>query len=113
MIAFLKTRWGIQSTFQLLLIIFAFSITGSAALVVKNWIFQLLNITSETSLWLKIPLYIITIIPAYNALLLAVGTLLGQFQFFYNFQKKSFSRFKRRKKNKNIQTVSPELDLQS
>jgi ferrochelatase len=93
----LKSRWGIHSTFQLILILLAFSLTGSASLIVKNWIFSLININSETSLWLKIPLYIIIIIPAYNALLILIGSLLGQFQFFYAFQKKSWSRLKRKK----------------
>ncbi|TLX73418.1 prolipoprotein diacylglyceryl transferase [Labilibacter sediminis] len=94
----LKLRWGIDSNFQIILILIVFSVTGSAAVYVKKIIFDLLNIDADTSLWIKIPMYIITIIPSYQILLLVVGTIFGQFRFFYNFQKKSFGRFVRSKK---------------
>lgn len=94
----LKVRWGIKSNFQIIIILIVFSVTGSAAVYVKKLIFNLLGIDADTSLWIKIPMYVITIIPSYQALLLVVGTLFGQFRFFYNFQKKSFGRFIPKKK---------------
>ncbi len=96
----LKKRWGILSNFQVIIILVVFSITGSAAVYVKKVVFDLLGIDSQTSLWIKIPMYVITILPAYQILLLIFGSALGQFRFFYNFQKKSFGRFFR-KKDKN------------
>ena len=93
----LKLRWGIDSNFQIIIILIVFSVTGSAAVYVKKIIFDILGIDADTSLWIKIPMYIITIIPSYQILLLAVGTLFGQFRFFYNFQKKSFGRFIKKK----------------
>ncbi len=94
----LKKRWGINSNFQIILILIVFSVTGSAAVYVKKIIFDLLGIDADTSLWIKVPMYVLTILPAYQMLLLVFGFIFGQFRFFYNFQKKSFGRFVRKKK---------------
>ena len=97
MIDRLKKRWGIKSNLQIFLILIAFSLAGSLTLVVKNLFFQLIGVDTETPLYIKIPIYILSIIPIYWVLLISVGTLLGQFKFFYNFGKKSISRFKFKK----------------
>jgi ferrochelatase len=93
----LKQRWGINSNFQIIIILIVFSVTGSAAVWVKKLVFQWIGIDSDTSLWIKIPMYVLTILPSYQLLLLVIGTLFGQFNFFYNFQKKSIGRFFRKK----------------
>ncbi|MFA9391751.1 MAG: DUF6787 family protein [Prolixibacteraceae bacterium] len=92
-----KTKWNIASDWQLIVIFVVFSITGSAAMVVRKLVFGLIGITAETSLWIKVPLYILILIPAYQLLLIVIGGLLGQFRFFFEFQKKNF-RFLNRKK---------------
>lgn len=89
-----KEKWKIKSNFQLFVILFVFSITGSAALVVRKFAFQILGIQPDTTLFIKIPLYIIILFPSYHILLFVIGTLLGQYQFFYAFQKKSLAFFK-------------------
>jgi ferrochelatase len=101
MINKLKARWGIESNIQVIIILLVFSLTGSAAVYVKKIIFTFLGINADTSLWIKVPMYAITIIPAYQLLLLVIGFLFGQFRFFYQFQQKSFSRFKRKNKSNN------------
>ena len=98
-----KKKWKIKSNLQLIIILIVFSVTGSAALIVKKYIFELIGIDQETSLLLKIPLYVIIILPSYQILLLVVGALFGQFRFFYEFQKKSLSFMKRRNKNSDEQ----------
>lgn len=90
----LKKRWGISSNLQLFIILFTFSITGSLTLLIKNLFFQLIGVSSETPLYIMIPLYLISIPPIYWILLIITGSALGQFRFFYNFGKKSLSRFK-------------------
>jgi ferrochelatase len=94
-----KEKWKIKSNFQLFIILFVFSITGSAALLVRKFAFHLLGIQPDTTLFIKIPLYIIILFPSYHILLFIIGTLLGQYQFFYAFQKKSlaFLKIKNRK----------------
>jgi hypothetical protein len=93
----LKEKWNIKSNFQLVLILIIFSVTGSAALVVRRAVFEWIGITGDTSLWIKIPLYILIIFPAYQILFLVIGTLFGQFRFAWEFEKKVFSRFKFKK----------------
>ncbi len=94
----LKERWKISSDWQLVLIFFIFSVTGSAATYVRRIFFDFVGITSETSLLIKIPLYIVTLIPAYYILLIFFGTIFGQRVFFLGFAKKSFGRFIRKRK---------------
>ncbi|MBK6283718.1 MAG: diacylglyceryl transferase [Draconibacterium sp.] len=89
----LKKRWNIQSNFQVVIILVVFAITGSATVYAKKAVFDFIQITSETALWMKIPIYIIVILAVYNFLLLVVGFLFGQFRFFWEFEKKFFSRF--------------------
>lgn len=89
-----KDKWNIKSNLQLVIILFVFSITGSAALVVRKFAFNLLGIQPETSLFLKVPLYIAILFPAYHFFLLIIGSLCGQFKFFYAFQKKSLAFLK-------------------
>lgn len=91
-----KDRWNINSNWQLLIILIVFSVTGSAALVVRKLVFGWIGITTDTTLWLKVPLYILILFPAYQILLLIIGGALGQFRFFFEFQKKSL-RFLNRK----------------
>ncbi len=98
----LKKRWQIETNFQLILIFIVFSVTGSAAIYVKGIIFQLLNINSETALWIKIPMYILTVFPAYQLLLIVIGTLFGQFNFFWNMEKKMWRRFQFKKRTKIV-----------
>jgi hypothetical protein len=93
----LKEKWNIKSNFQLVLILIIFSVTGSAALVVRRAVFEWIGINGDTSLWIKIPLYILIIFPAYQILFLVIGTLFGQFRFAWEFEKKVFSRFKFKK----------------
>lgn len=95
-----KDKWNIKSNFQLIIILVVFSITGSAALVVRKFVFNLVGIQPETSLFIKVPLYILVLFPAYHILLFIIGSLIGQFEFFYAFQKKSltFLKFGSKKK---------------
>lgn len=94
----LKRRWNINSNLQLVVILVMFAITGSATVYVKKMIFGWIGIDAETELWFKIPLYIAIIFPIYQIMLLIVGTLLGQFRFAWEFEKKMFSRFISKKK---------------
>ena len=92
-----KSKWDIESNWQVIVIFIVFSVTGSAAMVVRKFVFGLVGITHDTSLWVKVPLYILILVPAYQLLLLVIGGLLGQFQFFYKFQKRNFQFLNRKK----------------
>ena len=89
----LKLRWNIQSNFQLFIILLVFAITGSSSLVVAEPILNYFNITEETlNPWIYKPIRLILIFPVYQILVLIFGALFGQFQFFWNFEKKMLAR---------------------
>ncbi len=90
----LKKRWNIESNFQVIILLFVFAIAGSSTLYARKGIFFLLGVTADTSLWLKIPLYILVIFPTYQVIFLIVGALFGQFKFVWEFEKKIFARFR-------------------
>lgn len=102
----LKNRWKIQSNYQLFIILLVFTITGSATVFVKKFIFELIKITSETNLFIKVPVYILVVLVVYNILLLVVGFLFGQFNFFKEFEKKFFSKILLTKKQNHVEKVN-------
>jgi hypothetical protein len=101
----LKKRWNIQSNFQVIIILTVFAITGSVTVYLKKVIFDLIQITSETHLIIKIPIYILVVLLVYNILLLVVGSVFGQFSFFWEFEKKFFSRLLFRTKQTSAEKV--------
>ncbi|MCL3780643.1 prolipoprotein diacylglyceryl transferase [Prolixibacteraceae bacterium JC049] len=93
----LKKKWGLKSNWQVGIILMTFSIAGPLTLYIRRPVFELLNITAETSLWIKIPMWVIVITPSHLILVGIIGTLLGQYQFVKYFFGKFFGRFTRRK----------------
>lgn len=94
-----KEKWNIESNWQLIIILIVFSLTGSAALVVRKMVFGWIGITPETAWWIRFPLYLAILFPAYQVLLIIIGSILGQFKFFYAFQKKSMGFLCRKRNN--------------
>lgn len=90
----LKKRWNIESNLQLVLILIVFSITGSASAWVSKPFVEWLGLSRDDMPgWLFTVLRLILIFPIYNVLLILIGTIFGQFRFFWNFEKKMFLRF--------------------
>ncbi len=88
----LKLRWGVDSNAQMVVIFIVFALTGSSITLIRRPIFELLGVSSDTSLWISVPLYLVVVFPAYSILLLIIGTIFGQFRFFWEFEKKMWSR---------------------
>ena len=89
----LKEKCGINSNFQLLIIFFVFSVTGSLALWVAKPLLNILGIERELlSPWIFWPIRIFIIFPIYQILIIIIGALFGQFKFFWAFEKKMLSR---------------------
>lgn len=91
----LKKRWGVDTIWQVLVILFIFSITGMTALYVRKFFFALFGVDAQTPIWLKTVIWIVTVIPSYQVLFLTYGFLLGQFEFVWEFEKNSARRIKR------------------
>ena len=91
----LKDRWQITSNFQLTIIFVVFAITGSTSAFLSKPILEWLGIVKEDVVWfIYYPLYIILIFPVYQVLLVLVGFVFGQFDFFWTFEKKMLRAMK-------------------
>ena len=93
----LKNKWDIESNWQFVLINIIFAISGSLTVFIRKPVFHFIGISADTSFIFKFILYIVIVTPVYFVLLLIVGTLFGQFNFFWNFEKKIIRRFIRKK----------------
>lgn len=88
----LKKRWGIVSNFQLTIIIIVFAITGSASAWLSKPFCLWLGITKQDlGLWFT-PIRLLLIFPIYQVLLVGIGFVFGQFNFFWAFEKKMLKR---------------------
>lgn len=89
----LKKKWGINSNIQLLIILFVFSVTGSLAVWVAKPLLSAIGVKKDLiSPWIFWPVRILIIFPAYQVLIVIIGALLGQFKFFWDFEKKMLVR---------------------
>ena len=100
----LKKRWGVTSNWQVIIILIVFSITGYTSLIIAKPFLDLIGLSQETTNpWIYRPLRILLIFPLYQLLIVAFGWLFGQYEFFWNFEKKMLCRigFKRFFKEKH------------
>ncbi|MFY7787590.1 MAG: DUF6787 family protein [Thermoflexibacteraceae bacterium] len=96
----LQARWGVSSIWQVLVILLVFALTGFSILYLKRLLLNLLDMTPETAWYYRWSVTIFIILPLYQVVLLFYGTLLGQFRFFWEFEKRMFSRMAFWKKSK-------------
>ena len=89
----LKKRWKIESSFQLVIVCMVFSVTGSIAVWIAKPILAFVGLDkSAVSPWIFWPIRILIIFPIYQVLIVIIGALFGQFQFFWAFEKKMLVR---------------------
>lgn len=95
----LKKRWGINSNWQIILIIIVFGLTGSSSVYIAEPILAFFGFFRESFdpefFWGGFSYYslrILLIFPVYQVLLIFFGWLFGQFRFFWSFEKKMLSR---------------------
>ena len=94
----LKKRWGIENNWQIIVILLVFAITGSTASYIGKPILNFLSISTENfgtfGYW---TIRIVLLFIMYQIMLVSFGWLFGQYNFFWNFEKKMLSRigFKR------------------
>ena len=85
----LKSRWGIESTFQVFIILIVFACTGFTALYARKFVFGMLGITDDFPFWQRAVIWVFTILPLYNVFLYVYGVIFGQREFFTMFLKKT------------------------
>lgn len=93
----LARRWGVAPS-RVLVILLVFACTGLSVMFLKRpLVYWASGEASDPPVAFSI-IYYLLILPFYNVLLLAYGALFGQFKFFWDFEKRFFSRlFNRRK----------------
>ena len=88
----LKKLFRVSSTYQLIVVFIVFGITGSMSLVISEYVSGFFNLDN-------IILSIIFVLVIYQILLIIIGTLFGEFDYFWKMEKKILSRFKFKKDN--------------
>jgi len=89
-----ESRWVVKQRWELIRIFIVFAITGSSSVVVGRPFIQLIGITKENLHPLLYWILFVTVsLIFYQILLVLLGWVFGQFQFFWNFEKKMIRRF--------------------
>jgi hypothetical protein len=88
----LKSKWGMNSFWDVGIVLLVFALTGSTAVWVKVQLYGLLNLGEALSLAGRIVFFLCITLPTYQALLLIYGFIFGKFSFFWEKEKKMFSR---------------------
>lgn len=90
----LENKWKVDYKWEMISIFLVFAATGSSSIFVSKPIIKLIGITKENlnpiTYWI---LYVTIGFIFYQILLVLIGWIFGQFQFFWNFEKKMLSRF--------------------
>lgn len=91
-----KTKWGINSTLDIVLILVVFSLAGMFVLKINKIVMDFIGITPDEPFFIRAITHIILILPIYQLLLLFFGFCLGQFQFFWNKEKRLIKWIRKR-----------------
>lgn len=87
----LQERWNVKNAMQVIVILVVFACTGFTVLFVKRPLFDYWFGGGEIPVSASV-IYYVLILPVYNIFLLVYGFIFGQFQFFWNFEKRFFLR---------------------
>jgi len=90
----LEKKWILTYRWEMIRVFIVFAITGSFSVFIGRPFIKLIGITKDNLnpvlYWI---LFIFIAMVFYQILLVGIGWLLGQFKFFWNFEKKMLSRF--------------------
>ena len=93
----LKKLFKTESIYQLFIVFLVFALSGSLSVVASKPIIDFFQIEKYLeSYLLELIIRILIIFPIYQVILLFVGTVFGQFKYFWNFQKHFFKKFKKK-----------------
>ena len=84
---------------QLFIIFLVFAVSGSLSVIVSEPVVKYIGLEIIDNVVLKTIVRIIIIFPLYQVILLIIGTIFGQFKYFWEFEKKFWKRFIVKKKN--------------
>ena len=85
-----------NSTYQLIVVFLVFAISGSLSVYISEPVLNFLNYKEYIpNKILQIFLRLLIIFPIYQIILLVVAALFGEFQYFWNFGKRFWKKFKK------------------
>jgi hypothetical protein len=96
----LQKHWKVGAT-QLFLILCVFAITGTTTAYISRMITTWIGLTSDSPLWQRALLRGSVLLFGYQIIILLVSIPFGQFQFFWNYEKKILKRFGLMKNSKS------------
>ena len=96
MLSFLQKIFKTNSIYQLIVVFLVFGISGSLSVYVSEPLLNFLNYKEYVpNKVFQIILRLLIIFPIYQIILLGVGTLFGEFRYFWNFEKRFWKKFKK------------------
>ncbi len=69
----------------------AFSMAGMTVVLIRNEFYMLIGV-QDAGFWIKFLLFLVFFLPTHNLLLLVFGFFLGQFSFFWSYEKRFVHR---------------------
>jgi hypothetical protein len=91
----LEKKWELAYRWEMIRVFIVFAITGSSSVIVGRPFLKIVGITNDNLqpvlYWI---LYILISFIFYQLLLVIIGWLLGQFTFFWNFEKKMIRKMR-------------------
>lgn len=69
----------------------AFSLAGMTVVLIRNEFYALIGV-QDAGFWIKFLLFLVFFLPTHNLLLLVFGFFLGQFSFFWAYEKRFIQR---------------------
>jgi len=89
----LEKKWDLEYRWEMIRVFIVFAITGSSSVVVGRPILKLIGITKDNlQPFIYWTLFILISFIFYQILLVVIGWLFGQHNFFWSFEKKMLSR---------------------
>ncbi len=88
----LQAKWGMGSLWDVGIVLLVFALTGTSAVWVKVQLYAWLNLGEALGLAERILFFLCITLPTYQTLLLIYGFIFGKFSFFWEKEKKMFSR---------------------
>jgi hypothetical protein len=84
----LKTRWKVKTNTTLLLILLTFACTGTTVAYISRNAVKWLGWNTQDHLVYIILFKVFVFVVGYQLLIVLFGAIFGQFQFFWNYEKK-------------------------
>ena len=87
-----RNLFRVESNAQLIIVNVVFAVTGTASVYLAGIIIDFfgLDVLNSFAYW---TLRVLLLIPVYQVLLIVIGTLFGQFTYFWQMEKKMLKRF--------------------